>query len=59
MWQQVRPLSDVVGGIIPGREFKDDVTLFESQGVALEDIAVGEWVYRQAVEQGIGTQVGG
>ncbi|NQW17187.1 MAG: ornithine cyclodeaminase family protein [Chloroflexi bacterium] len=58
MWQQVRPLSDVVGGAISGRAFKDDVTLFESQGVALEDIAVGEWVYRQAVEQGIGTQVG-
>jgi alanine dehydrogenase len=57
-WQQVRPLSDVVGGILPGRPSVDSITLFESQGVALEDIAVGEWVHREAVSRGLGTKVG-
>lgn len=56
-WQQVRPLSAIVGGETPGRNSSDDVTLFESQGVALEDVAVGERVYRMALERGVGTQL--
>ena len=56
-WQQVKPLASVVGGETPGRYSDDDVTLFESQGIALEDVAVGERVYRMAVERGVGIQV--
>ena len=54
LWEQVRALSDVVGGRIPGRNSEDDITLFESQGVALEDIALGARVYKLALEQGVG-----
>ena len=56
-WHQVKPLASVVGGETPGRNSNDDVTLFESQGVALEDVAVGERVYRMALEQGLGTKL--
>jgi ornithine cyclodeaminase/alanine dehydrogenase-like protein (mu-crystallin family) len=56
-WQQVKPLASVVGGETPGRNSEEDVTLFESQGVALEDIAVGERVYRMALERGVGIRV--
>ena len=45
-------------GQTPGRNSDQDITLFESQGVALEDVAVGERVYRMAIERGVGTQVG-
>ena len=54
IWEQVRALSDVVGGRIPGRNSEDDITIFESQGVALEDIALGARVYKLALEQGVG-----
>ena len=56
-WEQVRNLSDVVAGRTPGRRSGDDVTLFESQGLALQDIAVGARVYRLALERGVGSEV--
>ena len=53
-WNHVRNLSDVVTGHIAGRASDDDITLFESQGLAIEDIAVGIRVYRMAQERGLG-----
>ena len=53
-WDRVRNLSDVVTGQVAGRRSDDDITLFESQGLAIEDIAVGIRVYRMAQERGIG-----
>ncbi len=53
-WQQVRHLADMVSGTIPGRESDEQITLFESQGIALEDIAAGLRVYELAKEQGLG-----
>ncbi|MCH7801066.1 MAG: ornithine cyclodeaminase family protein, partial [Chloroflexi bacterium] len=44
----------VFGGTKPGRNSEDDITLFESQGIALEDIALGARVYELALEQGVG-----
>ena len=56
-WNQVIPLSDVVTGRKPGRSSPSAMTLFESQGVGIEDIAVAAHVYGLAVERGIGTQI--
>ena len=53
-WDRVRNLSDVVTGQVAGRRSDDDITLFESQGVAIEDVAVGIRVYRMAQERGLG-----
>ena len=53
-WDRVRHLSDIVAGRIAGRSGDEEITLFESQGVAIEDIAVGIRVYRMALERGIG-----
>jgi alanine dehydrogenase len=53
-WNHVRNLSDVVAGTIKGRTSDDDITLFESQGLAIEDIAVGIRVYEMAKDQGLG-----
>ena len=39
-WDAVYELGEVVAGKWPGRQRQDDVTLFESQGVAMEDVAV-------------------
>ena len=56
-WDMAQELRDVVGGRIPGRSSKDNITLFESMGVALEDIAAAQFVYHKAVEQGIGQEL--
>ena len=56
-WEQVRSLAEVVAGVAPGRRREQDVTLFESQGIALEDIAVGARVYHLAREKGVGREL--
>jgi ornithine cyclodeaminase/alanine dehydrogenase len=56
-WEQVRNLSDVVAGVLPGRTSDDDITLFESQGLALEDIATGIRIHEAAKERGIGIEL--
>ena len=56
-WDMAHELRDVVAGRVPGRLSADGVTLFESMGVALEDIAAAELVYRKAKERGIGQEL--
>jgi len=53
-WARVRPLADVVTGVTAGRTGLEDVTLFESQGLALWDIALAAEVYERAKAEGIG-----
>jgi ornithine cyclodeaminase/alanine dehydrogenase-like protein (mu-crystallin family) len=53
-WGRVRPLADVVAGVVPGRTSLEDVTLFESHGMALWDIALAAEVYERAEEGGVG-----
>ncbi len=56
-WERAQELAPVVAGTSPGRQSDDEITLFESQGIALEDVAVGALVYRRAMEQGIGVEL--
>ncbi len=56
-WDMVCELQDVVAGRVAGRPNDQAVTLFESMGVALEDIAAAQLVYRKAREQGIGQEL--
>ena len=56
-WDLVCELQDIVAGRVPGRREERDITLFESMGVALEDIAAAQLVYRKAKEQGIGQEL--
>ena len=53
-WAAVRELSDVVSGKLAGRTHDRQVTLFKSNGVAIEDITVAARVYEEAVKQAIG-----
>jgi ornithine cyclodeaminase/alanine dehydrogenase-like protein (mu-crystallin family) len=50
-------LGDVVIGKKKGRESRDQITLFKSVGVAIEDVAVAAWVYGEAKKRGLGTDV--
>jgi alanine dehydrogenase len=50
-------LGQIVAGLMPGRESADEITLFKSIGLAVEDVATAVHVYKLALRRGIGTQV--
>ena len=50
-------LGEVLTGSHPGRADRDELTLFKSLGIAVEDLAAAELVVRTAREQGVGTEV--
>jgi ornithine cyclodeaminase/alanine dehydrogenase len=56
-WLEVHELSEVVSGETTGRGQDDDIVLFKSLGIAIEDVAVGKLVYDRALECGAGTEV--
>jgi alanine dehydrogenase len=47
-------LGEVILGLKPGRTAEDEITLFKSVGLAIQDIAVAAQVYRQALATGRG-----
>ncbi|MBI4213585.1 MAG: ornithine cyclodeaminase family protein [Chloroflexi bacterium] len=53
-WEKIYPLAPIVAGLMPGRRSDDEITLFESQGIGLEDVAAGSLVYERARERGMG-----
>jgi len=48
-------LGEVLLGKLEGRASRDDVTLYESLGVAVEDLAAAHVIHRRAMETGEGT----
>ena len=41
-------IGEVIGGVRPGRASADDITLFKSVGMAVEDVVAADLVYRRA-----------
>jgi alanine dehydrogenase len=56
-WEEIRELGDVVAGMIPGRRQASDITLFESHGLAIWDLAAGIAVYEAAKAKGMGREL--
>jgi ornithine cyclodeaminase/alanine dehydrogenase-like protein (mu-crystallin family) len=53
----VGELGEVILGTIEGRTSPEEITVFESMGLAIEDLAAAEHVYRRAGEKGLGTRI--
>ncbi|HLY64316.1 MAG TPA: ornithine cyclodeaminase family protein [Chloroflexota bacterium] len=53
-WDRVHDLGAILNGDAPGRQSAEDITLFESQGLGIEDIAVSAVAYERAMAKGIG-----
>jgi alanine dehydrogenase len=53
-WEGIHELGEVVSGKIKGRARDEDITLFKSIGIAIEDIAVAAHVYELAQARGLG-----
>jgi ornithine cyclodeaminase/alanine dehydrogenase-like protein (mu-crystallin family) len=50
-------LGEVVAGMAPGRSSDDEITIFESLGLAIEDLAAADHVVRRARAEGVGGDV--
>jgi ornithine cyclodeaminase len=50
-------LGEVVAGMAAGRDGDDEITVFESLGIAIEDLAAADHVVRRAREADVGTDV--
>ena len=50
-------LGDIVSGKVKGRQGEEDITLFKSVGIAIEDIAVAAHLYKVASGAGIGRKL--
>jgi ornithine cyclodeaminase/alanine dehydrogenase-like protein (mu-crystallin family) len=53
-WDRVVELGQIVVGEAAGRTSPQQVTLFESQGIAAEDVATMKLVYDRALQLGVG-----
>lgn len=50
-------LGQVAGGTLSGRTGADDITIFKSTGIAIEDVVAAKLVYDRAVATGVGIAV--
>jgi ornithine cyclodeaminase len=50
-------LGEVIAGLRPGRTSAEQTTLFESQGMAIQDLIIAAALARLAREQGLGAEV--
>jgi len=48
-------LADIAAGKRAGRTADSEITIFKSNGLAVEDVAAGGWVYEEAVRRKLGT----
>jgi len=53
----VAELGEVLTGIHPGRRTDDELTVFKSLGIAVEDLAAAELCVARARERGVGVEV--
>ena len=56
-WDAVVELKDVVSGAVPGRQSRDDITLFDSIGVGAEDVALATLALEKARERSAGIEM--
>jgi ornithine cyclodeaminase/alanine dehydrogenase-like protein (mu-crystallin family) len=51
-WERAVELGEIVAGRRAGRESADQITLFESQGLAAQDLVIADAVYQRVVAGG-------
>lgn len=50
-------IGEVLAGKKPGRSSAEEITLYKSVGVAIQDVATASLVYRKALQRQVGTSV--
>jgi ornithine cyclodeaminase/alanine dehydrogenase len=49
-------IGEIILGKKPGRENLDEVTIFDTVGMAIQDIVTTAMLYKSALEKGLGTR---
>ncbi len=57
MPEAVREIGQVIAGQVEGRRAPEDITLFASHGLAIQDLAAARLAYDRAREQGVGQEI--
>lgn len=55
-WGQVVELGLIASGKMPGRASADEINMFVSQGIGIEDVALGGELYRRAKAKEVGKE---
>jgi ornithine cyclodeaminase/alanine dehydrogenase-like protein (mu-crystallin family) len=50
-------LGEILVGNATGRSSAEEITLFKSLGIAVEDLASAQFLYARALERGVGTRI--
>ena len=50
-------IGEVLAGTKAARKNSDEITIYKSVGIAIQDVAAANLVYRKALEKGVGTRV--
>jgi ornithine cyclodeaminase/alanine dehydrogenase len=50
-------IGEILAGVKPGRSNAGEITLYKSVGIAIQDVATANLVYRKAMDLGVGTLV--
>jgi ornithine cyclodeaminase/alanine dehydrogenase-like protein (mu-crystallin family) len=56
-WDLLPELGAIVAGQARGRTGDDEITIFESQGLGIQDVEVAAHLYERACERGLGEEV--
>lgn len=56
-WENIADLGEVLLGRRPGRTAETEITLFESHGMAMQDVYAGHYVLARARERNIGVDL--
>jgi len=56
-WDSILELGQIVTGEKKGRTSPSDITLFESQGIGMEDVAVAAHIFAKAKSEGVGVEL--
>ena len=50
-------IGELVAGTVEGRSSEQEITLFKSLGIAVEDVACAAYLYKRAISEGAGQRV--
>lgn len=56
-WNQVHEISDVLLGQVAGRDTAEEINVFKSVGLGLQDLALAAKVYEAAIRVGAGIEI--
>ncbi len=56
-WNEIVELGEITSGVRKGRITDSGITIFQSQGMGLQDIMCAEFIYRKAIENKLGQEL--